>query len=111
MADNSYRVVSRGKGMFNVEMSKLGGHRKTVPGFRSEHEAIAWIVQAKRMIREAGPWTPLVPRKPTTAVISEISPAPAGEQIGPQQIQKARNREAASRADARAHRERSGSTA
>jgi len=111
MADNSYRVVSRGKGVFDVEMSRLGGHQKMVPGFRSEHEAIAWIVQAKRMIREAGPWTPLVPRKPTSAAISEIPPAPSGEQIGLQQIQKARNPEAASRADARAHRERSGSNA
>ena len=104
MADNSYRVVSRGKGMFDVEMSKLGGHQKTVPGFRSEHEAIAWIVQAKRMIREAGPWTPLVPRKPTQAAISKIPSAPSGGPIGLRQIQKARP-------DARAHRERSGSTA
>jgi hypothetical protein len=65
MTEISYRVVPRGKSGFDVEMEKPGGRKQTVPGFRSEHEADAWIVQAKRMIREAAPWAPPTPRKPT----------------------------------------------
>ena len=108
MAENSYHVVSRDKGVFDVEMSKPSGRRTIVPGFRSEHEANAWIIQAKRMIREAGPWTPLVPRKPAAVTISEISLAPSDQQAE-RQIQKARNAAATRRADARAVGERSGS--
>jgi hypothetical protein len=64
MVDTSYRVIPAADGSFDVEMSKPNGHTKTAPGFGSEHEAEAWIVQAKRMKRDAAPWTPLVPRKP-----------------------------------------------
>ena len=71
MTDISYRVVPRGKSGFDVEMDKPDGRKQTVPGFRSEHEADAWIVQAKRMIRDAGPWTPLAPRKPAPAATSD----------------------------------------
>jgi hypothetical protein len=77
MTDISYRVVPRGKSGFDVEMDKPDGRKQTVPGFRSEHEADAWIVQAKRMIRDAGPWTPLAPRKPVPAVTVEASKSPA----------------------------------
>jgi len=93
MTDISYRVVPRGKSGFDVEMDKSDGRKRTVPGFRSEHEADAWIVQAKRMIRDAGPWTPLAPRKPVPAATTEApkSPPPAqteqpshaGETAGP----------------------------
>ena len=62
MAETSYRIVRRTARSFDVEMEKPDGHHTTVTGFGSEHEADAWIVQAKRMIRAAGPWTPLVPR-------------------------------------------------
>jgi hypothetical protein len=71
MTEISYRVVPRGKSSFDVEMEKPDGRRQTVPGFHSEHEAEAWIVQAKRMIRDAGPWTPLAPRKPAPAATTE----------------------------------------
>jgi hypothetical protein len=64
MVDTSYAVVSGADGTFDVQMSKPSGHSKTATGFGSEHEANAWIVQAKRMKRDAAPWTPLVPRKP-----------------------------------------------
>lgn len=79
MTDIAYRVVPRGKTSFDVEMEKPDGRKQTVPGFRSEHEADAWIVQAKRMIRDAGPWTPLAPRKPIPAAAGEVpkSSAPA----------------------------------
>jgi hypothetical protein len=76
MTDISYRVVPRGKSGFDVEMDKPDGRKQTVPGFRSEHEADAWIVQAKRMIRDAGPWTPLAPRKPSPATTADASKSP-----------------------------------
>jgi hypothetical protein len=64
MVEISYRVVPRSKRRFDVEMAKPDGHRRMIEGFGSEHEASAWIVQTQRMIRAAGPWTPLTPRKP-----------------------------------------------
>jgi hypothetical protein len=77
MVDISYRVVPRSKRRFDVEMAKPDGHRKMIEGFGSEHEASAWIVQTQRMIRAAGPWTPLAPRKPTVAGSIELPPAPS----------------------------------
>lgn len=99
MVDNSYCIIPRGKTGFDVEMALPDGRRKTVPGFASEHEASAWIIQAKRMIRDAGPWTPLAPRKPnTTPAAGQPSPTPPqGQQ---QQVQDTRNRTAARRAEA-----------
>jgi hypothetical protein len=82
MTDISYRVVPRGKNGFDVEMDMSDGRKRTVPGFNSEHEADAWIVQAKRMIRDAGPWTPLAPRKPTPAT-GEASKVPPPVQAEP----------------------------
>jgi hypothetical protein len=79
MVENSYRVVPRGKSGFDVEMDKPNGRKTTVPGFRSEHEANAWIVQAQRLIRDAGPWTPLAPRKPVARPangMAEVAAAP-----------------------------------
>ena len=76
MTDISYRVVPHGKNGFDVEMEKPDGRKQVVPGFHSEHEAEAWIIQAKRMIRDAGPWTPLAPRKPTPTVSEPAKPAP-----------------------------------
>jgi hypothetical protein len=73
MTDISYRLVPRGKSGFDVEMDMSDGRKRTVPGFRSEHEADAWIVQAKRMIRDAGPWTPLAPRKPVPTATGEAA--------------------------------------
>ena len=64
MTEIVYRVVPRGKAGFDVEMERPGGRKRTVPGFHSEHEAEAWIVQAKRLIRDASPLAPPLPRKP-----------------------------------------------
>ena len=89
MVDNSYCVIPRGKSGFDVEMAWPDGRRKTVPGFASEHEADAWIVQAKRMIRDAGPWTPLAPRKPNVTAAGQASPAQTQVQ---QQVRDNRNR-------------------
>jgi hypothetical protein len=101
MADNSYRVVPKGKNGFDVEMEKPGGRKTTVPGFRSEHEANAWIVQTKRMIRDAGPWTPLAPRKPTAKPVDEApkEAVPASAPIEQKQVQNNRNRAASRRAN------------
>jgi hypothetical protein len=63
MVDISYRVMPDAVGGFDVQMTKPDGQAKTATGFGSEHEALAWIVQTKRIKREAAPWTPLVPRK------------------------------------------------
>ncbi len=63
MVDTTYRVVPGAAGEFDVQMARPNGQVKTATGFGSEHEATAWIVQAKRMKRDAAPWTPLVPRK------------------------------------------------
>jgi len=113
MTDISYRVVPRGKNGFDVEMDKADGRKRTVPGFRSEHEADAWIVQAKRMIRDASPWTPLAPRKPVPAATGEApkSPPPAQTEppasAGQTADQDSSNRAAASRPRVRPVRERS----
>jgi len=64
MVDTSYSVVPGTQGGFDVKMAKPNGRQRIAPGFGSEHEANAWIVQAKRMKREAAPWAPLAPRKP-----------------------------------------------
>ena len=111
MADTSYRVVP-GKGSgYDVEMDKSGGRKTVIPGFRSEHEANAWIVQAKRLIRDAGPWTPLAPRKPVAKPAGEVAEMAAPQQPSPQQVEQkqapdTRNRSAARRARVRAVRER-----
>jgi hypothetical protein len=105
MAESSYRVVPRGKSGFDVEMDKPNGRKTTVPGFRSEHEANAWIVQAQRLIRDAGPWTPLAPRKPVAKSTSQVSepPVPPLEQ---QQVQDTGSGAAPRRSHSRAVRER-----
>lgn len=105
MTDICYRVVPRGKNGFDVEMEKPDGRKQTVPGFRSEHEADAWIVQAKRMIRDAGPWTPLAPRKPghaTAEPAKDAAPPAAPKPTAPAQPAAT----AAPRSKARATRER-----
>jgi hypothetical protein len=98
MTDISYRIVPRGKSGFDVEMDKPDGRKRTVPGFRSEHEADAWIVQAKRMIRDAGPWTPLAPRKPVPAATGD-----AVKTIPPVQTEAASHPEASSHAGPSSH--------
>jgi len=90
MVDISYRVVPRSKRRFDVEMAKPDGHRKMIEGFASEHEASAWIVQTQRMIRAAGPWTPLAPRKPNVTGNIQLPPAPTPRLSEQQHHQDAR---------------------
>jgi hypothetical protein len=105
MADTSYRVVPRGNSEFDVEMDRSDGRKKTIPGFRSEHEANAWIVQAKRLIRDAGPWTPLAPRKPVPKPVSAAAATPSPLQTEQKQVQDTRNRAATRRAHGRVMRD------
>ena len=90
MVDIIYRVVPRSKRRFDVEMAKPDGHRKLIEGFGSEHEASAWIVQTQRMIRAAGPWTPLAPRKPNVTGSIPLPPAPTLPRPGQQHDQDVR---------------------
>ncbi|MGC1412757.1 MAG: hypothetical protein WA864_27895 [Acetobacteraceae bacterium] len=103
MVDTSYRVIPRAKHRFDVEMTKPSGSRTTIEGFASEHEANAWIVQARRMIRAASPWSPPPPRRPTGA-----QAAPATTPLLPDglRLQNERNHAATRRANVRAARER-----
>jgi hypothetical protein len=77
MVEISYRVIPGAAGGFDVQMGKPDGPSKTATGFGSEHEADAWIIQTKRMKRDAAPWTPLAPRK------SGGTGAPRGGAAGP----------------------------
>jgi hypothetical protein len=105
MAESSYRVVPRGKNGFDVEMDKPNGRKTTVPGFRSEHEANAWIIQAQRLIRDAGPWTPLAPRKPVAKPAAQVS-EPSTPPIERQQAQNTNSAPPPRRSHGRAVRER-----
>ena len=64
MADETYTVAKQSDGTFSVVIGRNGKNR-TVPGFGSEHEAEAWIVQMQRARRSAEPWTKAEPRSKT----------------------------------------------
>jgi hypothetical protein len=51
----TFRTSSCRDGSFSVEMTTAGGQLRTIPGFRSEHEAAAWIVQTERLLQQADP--------------------------------------------------------
>jgi hypothetical protein len=55
MAIATFQVSLQGDGSFNVEMTTEGGQSRTIPGFSSEHEAAAWIVQTQRLLQQANP--------------------------------------------------------
>jgi hypothetical protein len=50
MATVTFRVVPKKNCTYQVELVRPDGSRRTIPGFRSEHEAQAWGIQAERMI-------------------------------------------------------------
>ena len=58
----TFRTSSCRDGSFSVEMTTAGGQLRTIPGFRSEHEAAAWIVQAERLLQQADPRFRALPR-------------------------------------------------
>jgi hypothetical protein len=55
MAIATFQLSPQGDGSFNVEMTTAGGQFRTIPGFGSEHEAAAWIVQTQRLLQQADP--------------------------------------------------------
>jgi hypothetical protein len=55
MAIATFQVLPQGDGSINVEMTTAGGQLRTIAGFRSEHEATAWVVQIQRLLQQADP--------------------------------------------------------
>jgi len=55
MAIATFQVSPQGDRSFNVAMTTAGGHLRTIPGFGSEHEASAWIIQTERLLLQADP--------------------------------------------------------
>jgi hypothetical protein len=53
MAIATFQVSLQGDGSLNVEMTTAGGQSRTIPGFNSEREAAAWIVQTQRLLQQA----------------------------------------------------------
>jgi hypothetical protein len=51
----TFQVSPWSDGSFDVEMTTAGGQLRTIPGFGSEHEAAAWIVQTGRLLQQADP--------------------------------------------------------
>jgi len=56
MATVTFRIVPKKNRTYHVELVRPDGSRRTIPGFRSEHEAQAWGIQAERMISAERPW-------------------------------------------------------
>jgi hypothetical protein len=55
MASPWFQVTRQPNHSFNVNLTTADGHLKTIPGFSSEHEAAAWIVQTERMLKDTDP--------------------------------------------------------
>jgi hypothetical protein len=55
MAAVTFRVIPKKNRTYHVELVRPDGSRRTITGFRSQHEAQAWGVQAERMISAEGP--------------------------------------------------------
>jgi hypothetical protein len=55
MAIAIFQIAPQNDGSFTVEMTKAGGQLRTIPGFGSEHEAAAWIVQTQRLLQKTDP--------------------------------------------------------
>ena len=45
-----FRLIREPDQTFSVSMKTPEGRLKTIPGFASEHEARAWIVQTQRLL-------------------------------------------------------------
>ena len=58
MASPRFQVARQPNHSFNVNLTTADGRLKTIPGFGSEHEAAAWIVQTERMLQDTDPALP-----------------------------------------------------
>ena len=54
MALVTFQVIPKKNRTYAVELVRPDGSHRTIPGFRSEHEAQAWGVQAERMMSAEG---------------------------------------------------------
>jgi len=52
MAHAIFRLLPQRDRSFSVSLKTARGRLKIIPGFDSEHEARAWIVQTQRMFHE-----------------------------------------------------------
>jgi hypothetical protein len=62
MTSPGFQIVQQPDNSFNVQLTTAHGRLKTIPGFSSEHEAAAWIVQTQRMLQGTDPRFHLPPR-------------------------------------------------
>jgi len=56
MATVTFRVIPQKNRTYHVELVRPDGSSRTIAGFRSEHEAQAWGIQAGRMIDADRSW-------------------------------------------------------
>jgi hypothetical protein len=54
MAHPVFRLIPESDDTFSVSLKTPDGRLKTIPGFGSEHEARAWIVQTQRLLGTVG---------------------------------------------------------
>jgi hypothetical protein len=62
MAIATFQIAPQNDRSYTVEMTKAGGQIRTIPGFGSEHEAAAWIVQTQRLLQQTDPRFHMPPR-------------------------------------------------
>jgi hypothetical protein len=55
MGKTTYGLTRQEDGRISVEMTKPNGRRRTIPDFRDEAEANAWIIQMQRLTDGANP--------------------------------------------------------
>ena len=58
MGETTYGLMRQKDGRIGVEMMKQNGRRRTIPDFRDEAEANAWIIQMRRLTDAANPHLP-----------------------------------------------------
>jgi hypothetical protein len=63
MAIATFHMAPQNDGSVSVEMTTAGGQIRTIPGFGSEHEAAAWIVQTRRLLQRTDPRFHTPPRE------------------------------------------------
>jgi hypothetical protein len=69
MATVTFRVIPQKNCTYYVELVRPDGSRRTITGFRSEHEAQAWGVQAERMIKADRSWLTRPAASPRTQAV------------------------------------------
>jgi hypothetical protein len=68
MAIATFQISPQNDDSFNVEMTTAGDLLRTIPGFGSEHEAKAWIVQISACFNRPIHVTTHRPEMPSSAI-------------------------------------------